>query len=218
MSEKLSELERWPGKTVGEIRDAYDEEEARGFTRFGWLLHLVTGRWRRPQFSGADGRVLDVACGTGVNFRYVPETADIVGIDVSPDMLEFARQEAADLGRELDLERMDAQHLSFEDDSFDTVISSFSTCTFPDPIEALNEMARVCRPDGDVRLLEHGKSHFGPYARFQEWRSESEYRDVGCRLFDDPTEVVKRSELAVEVERKWHLGAITGIVARPPKD
>jgi len=59
---------------------------------------------------------------------------------------------------------MDAQALEFPDDSFDTVISSFSTCTFPDPIAALHEMERVCTPDGEILLLEHRRSDAAPLA------------------------------------------------------
>ena len=54
---------------------------------------------------------------------------------------------------------MDAEHLAFKDGSFDTVVSTLGTCTFPDPVEALREMRRVCRPGGTVLLLEHGRSN-----------------------------------------------------------
>lgn len=215
MSNKPRELRKWPGKSVEKIRDAYDEEEAESFTERTWLKHLLAGRARRRQFDDADGRVLDVACGVGPNFRYLPESADIVGVDISNDMLEFAREEAADLGRRVSLEQMDAQDLDFDDDTFDNVISSFSTCTFPDPMEALSELGRVCKPNGRVRLLEHGKFDFAPLAWLQERRAESEYHRVGCRLFDDPAEVVRQSELDVVVAREWRFPPFTGIVARP---
>ena len=112
-------------------------------------------------------------------------------------MLVRAREEAVDLDRRVELEQMDAQRLSFADDSFDNVISGLSTCTFPDPVEALNEMGRVCDPDGRIRLLEHHKWNCAPLGRLQERSAEDEYERVGCRLYDDSTAVVEQSDLTV---------------------
>jgi len=114
-----SELERWPGKSPEEIRDAYDEEEADTIEEMHWLKRRLADRTRRKQFGDVDGRVLDVACGTGRNFGHVPESAAVVGVDISPDMLARAREVATELGRSVELKQMDAQQLSFEADSFD---------------------------------------------------------------------------------------------------
>ncbi|WP_435065555.1 class I SAM-dependent methyltransferase [Halobaculum sp. EA56] len=137
------------------MKAAYDEEEAADYADTHWLKQLIERRTRRHQFGDVSGRVLEVACGTGENFRYLPKSADLVGIDVSKPMLDRARKRADGLDRQVELEQMDAQRLSFADDSFDHVVSSLSTCTFPDPIEGLNEMGRVCKPDGQIRLLDH---------------------------------------------------------------
>lgn len=215
MSEKLSDSDRWPGMSPGEVRDAYDEETLETYDRIERLWHLWTGRYRKEMFADVEGRVADVACGPGANLRYLPESAEVVGVDISADVLRWARRDAAERGRSIEFEQMDAQTLAFEDDAFDAVVSGLSTCTFPDPVEALNEMARVCKPDGEVRLLEHGKSTFGPYAKYHEWKRDGAYDELGCRLFDDPTVVVDESVLQVERERKWWLGTLTGITARP---
>lgn len=69
-------------------------------------------------------------------------------------MLSVARKRADRLNLDVTFRVMDAEALDFADDSFDTVVFSLSTCTFPDPIKALQEMARVCRPGGKVLLLE----------------------------------------------------------------
>lgn len=217
MSKRASESTEWPGMSVDELRDAYDEESLEGYDRIERLWHFWTGRYRREMFAGVEGRVVDIGCGPGANLRYISESADLVAVDISADMLERAREDAAELGRSVDFRQMDAQNLAFEDDSFDAVVSGLSTCTFPDPVAGLNEMGRVCKPDGHVRLLEHGKSTFTPYAKFQQWKEDSEYNDLGCRLFDDPKEVIEQSRLKVEAEYKWWLGTLTGIVASPPE-
>lgn len=216
MSEKVAELVRRPGKSTEEVRESYDEEEAEAYDEVHWLKLRITARTRRRQFGDVDGRVLDVACGTGRNFQYVPATAELVGIDVSSDMFEQAREKAGDLGQQVELQQMDAQRLSFAANSFDHVISSLSTCTFPDPIEALNEMARVCKPTGQIRLLEHHRWDCAPLGTLQERMRGDEYQRVGCRLYDDPTTVVRRSTLEVVDDHRWRFPPFTGVVARPP--
>jgi ubiquinone/menaquinone biosynthesis C-methylase UbiE len=216
MSESSKGLSVQSSKSAEEIQAAYDEEEATTIFEKSWLKRRIERRTRRHQFGDATGCVLDVACGTGVNFPHLPESANIVGIDVSEPMLVRAHEIADDLGRQVELEKMDAQRLSFANDSFDHVISSLSTCTFPDPIEALNEMGRVCKPDGQVRLLEHHKWTAPVFDRVAERMHEGEYDRVGCRLYEDPTEVVKQSNLEVIADRRWRLPPFTGIVACPP--
>jgi ubiquinone/menaquinone biosynthesis C-methylase UbiE len=203
-------------KSAEEIQSAYDEEEAADYAEAHWLKRRLASRTRRHQFGDATGRVLEVACGTGVNFPHLPESADLVGIDLSTPMLTRARDKADELGRRVELKQMDAQQLSFAADSFDHVVSSFSTCTFPDPIEALNEMGRVCKPDGQIRLLEHHKWQAPLFGRITERMNEGEYERVGCRLYDDPTAVVSQSSLNVITDRRWRFPPFTGIVARPP--
>lgn len=216
MADASEELSFQSSKSTEEIQAAYDEEEATSYAGTHWLKRRIERRTRRHQFGDATGRVLDVACGTGENFPHLPGTADLVGIDVSTPMLLRARENADDLGREVELEQMDAQRLSFADDSFDHVISSLSTCTFPDPIEALNEMGRVCKPDGQIRLLEHHKWNAPVLGRITERMNEGEYERVGCRLYENPTAVVVQSDLEVITDRRWRLPPFTGIVARPP--
>ncbi|MFA9518677.1 class I SAM-dependent methyltransferase [Halopenitus sp. H-Gu1] len=216
MAESSEEFSFQSSKSTGEIKAAYDEEEATDYADTHWLKQVIEQRTRRHQFGDVSGRVLEVACGTGENFPYLPKSADLVGIDVSKPMLGRARKRADDLGRQVELEQMDAQRLSFADDSFDHVVSSLSTCTFPDPIEALNEMGRVCKPNGQIRLLEHHKWKAPVFGTITERMNEGEYERVGCRLYDDPAAVARQSNLEVITDRRWRLPPFTGIVARPP--
>ncbi|THE65810.1 class I SAM-dependent methyltransferase [Salinadaptatus halalkaliphilus] len=200
--------------TLEDIQAAY-ARYAPWVDRLGWLDHLFTGRYRRRQFARADGRVLDVACGPGTNVRYLPAGTEIVGIDISDPLLEQARAALDTLEREGTVARMDAQALEFEDDSFETVISSFSTCTFPDPVAALREMGRVCRPDGEILLLEHGRSDNPLIARYQEWRADAHYEKSGCRLTQEPLEVVRRAGLSVTEVETAQFGRLTRLVCDP---
>lgn len=202
-------------KSVPEIREAVADhiDEMDGSSA---VNRLLTARYRRRQFIQASGRVLDVACGTGTNIEYLPDEVEYVGVDISPEMLTRAAERFDHLIRGESLREMDAQELEFDDDSFDTVISSMSTCMFPAPVAALREMGRVCKPDGQILLLEHGRSSVGVIAWLQDWRADTRYEKTGCRWNQEPLAVVSQSELAVETTSTDLLGMVTTITARPP--
>jgi ubiquinone/menaquinone biosynthesis C-methylase UbiE len=110
----------------------------------------------------ARGRVLEVAIGTGRSLPHYPADASITGIELSPAMLAIARQRAADLGRDTDLRQGDAEHLPFDDASFDTAVCALSLCTIPRPTAAIAEMRRVLVPGGRLLLLDHIGSTWPP--------------------------------------------------------
>jgi ubiquinone/menaquinone biosynthesis C-methylase UbiE len=126
--------------------------------------------FERIQFAGgrewlgerAHGRVLEVAIGTGLNLPHYPADVAITGIELSPAMLAIARQRATGLGRDVDLREGDAEHLPFDDASFDTVVCALSLCTIPSPRAAVAEMRRVLRPGGRLLLLDHIGSTWPP--------------------------------------------------------
>lgn len=200
--------------SIEDIQAAY-AEYADWFHRLEWFDRLVTGRYRCHQFGGVDERVLDVACGTGTNFPYLASTVDLVGVDISPEMLQKAQERVDRLELDGTLHRMDAQSLEFDDDTFDTVISALSTCTFPNPVAVLREMQRVCAPDGQILLLEHGRSDVRPLAWYQDWRAEAHYQKAGCRWTQQPLELVRDAGLSVERARTALFDMITMIDARP---
>ena len=210
----MSEQHPRRAKTTDEIKDIY-AENAPCFDRFEPVDRFVTGRYRERLFSNATGRVLDVACGTGVNFPYLPDDVHLVGIDISEAMLHRARERLAGLDLDGEVREADAADLPFEDGSFDTVISSLSTCTFPEPIAVLREMDRVCDPEGRILLLEHGRSSVGPIARFQDWWAPRHFEKHACRWNQEPANLVDEAGLeAMAVERSL-LGVLTSMVVRP---
>jgi len=110
----------------------------------------------------AQGQVLEIAIGTGRNLPHYPADVVLTAIELSPAMLAIARQRARDLGREVDFHEGDAEHLPFDDASFDTVACAFSLCTIPRPVAALGEMRRVLRPGGRLLLVDHIGSSWPP--------------------------------------------------------
>jgi ubiquinone/menaquinone biosynthesis C-methylase UbiE len=202
--------------SLDEIRETYAEQADR-MDRLQWMNRLLTGRYRRRLFGRAEGRVLDAACGTGLNLRYLPRSTTYVGIDASPEVLTKARHRVGAWDRVEALHEMDAQALDFQDESFDTVVSSLSTCTFPDPVAALDELARVCKPGGRVLLLEHGRSSVGPVARFQDWRADAHYEKHSCRWNQEPLALLDGTDLVVRDSSTAMLGIITATEAEPTR-
>lgn len=113
---------------------------------------------RKKILSEAKGKVLEVGVGTGKNLEYYSPDCEVVGIDLSPGMLEKARVKAQRLQVNISLQEMDAQELQFPDHSFDTVVATCVFCSVPDPIKGLKEIKRVCKRGGKVLLLEHVRS------------------------------------------------------------
>jgi ubiquinone/menaquinone biosynthesis C-methylase UbiE len=131
-------------------------------------------------------------------------------------MLEIAQQKAAGLSLNVQVKVMDAQRLEFDDGSFDTVTSTLSTCTFPDPIQALREMKRVCRRDGLILLLEHGHSSMTWLANFQDRNVLPHYQqNAGCRWNQDPLDLMRTAGLKILNNKRFGLGMFDAIEATP---
>jgi phosphatidylethanolamine/phosphatidyl-N-methylethanolamine N-methyltransferase len=107
----------------------------------------------------AGQRVLEVGVGTGINATLYPRDCAIVGIDLSPSMLEKARERCArHRVRNVRLLSMDAAALTFPDGSFDVVYAPYLISVVPDPVRVACEMRRVCRPGGRIVILNHFRS------------------------------------------------------------
>ena len=117
---------------------------------------LFFRNWRKRLWAKVEGHhILEVGVGTGKNFDYYPKDARITAIDFSEQMLKQAEQKRARKNVAVDLQQMDIQSLYFADNSFDTVICSFVFCSVPSAVKGLKEVYRVCKPGGQVLLLEH---------------------------------------------------------------
>jgi SAM-dependent methyltransferase len=103
---------------------------------------------------GAGVRVLDVAAGTGnVAIPAAQHGADVVASDLTPELLEAGRARAQSAGIELEWVTADAEHLPFDDASFDVVVSAIGAMFAPHHEQTAAELARVCRPGGTIALL-----------------------------------------------------------------
>jgi len=102
-------------------------------------------------------RILEVGVGTGLSLPYFRPDSRVTGIDVSAEMLEKARRrvDRLKLGHVEGLHVMDAEHLAFEDNSFDAVLALYVASVVPNPARFAAEMRRVCIPGGTIVLVNH---------------------------------------------------------------
>jgi len=203
-----------PAKGHDELQSIY-ADAAPWFDRVAPIDALTVGRYRRRAFGDCDGRVLDVACGAGENVAAIPDGVELVGLDLSSDMLARARERAARTGRDVIFTRGTAESLPFRTDAFDGVCSALSTCTFPAPVAAIEEMARVCRPEGRVRLLEHGRSSLPGVAGLMDRYADRHFERMGCRLTQRPLSLVREAGLDVRSVDRYLGGTLSVIVAAP---
>jgi ubiquinone/menaquinone biosynthesis C-methylase UbiE len=164
----------------------------------------------------AQGQVLEVAIGTGRNLPHYPAGVTITAVELSPAMLAIARHRAADLGRDADLREGDAEHLPFDDASFDTVVCAFSLCTIPSPVAALGEMRRVLRPGGRLLLVDHIGSTWPPVRAVQWLIERLTIRAAGEHFTRRQLPLVKAAGFQVVESERLKAGSVERVHAVKP--
>lgn len=203
-------LQRVQGRVVSigridetDVLDAY----RRWAPVYDYTFGLVAGESRRHAvqvLNKTRGRVLEVGVGTGLSLPDYKRHLEVTGIDLSPEMLEKARERVAEerLDHVTGLHEMDASDLKFPDASFDTVVAMFVMTVVPDPEKVMRELARVVKPGGEVMLVNHFSQRQGvrgwverrmaPFADKIGWRSVFDLSRV--EVCDD-LELVERKSL-----------------------
>jgi phosphatidylethanolamine/phosphatidyl-N-methylethanolamine N-methyltransferase len=150
------------------------------------------------------GSVLEVGVGTGLSLPDYKRDLEIVGIDLSTEMLEKARQRVADheLTNVKGLYEMDAGELEFPDHSFDTVVAMYVMTVVPDPEKVMRELSRVTKPGGEVVIVNHFSQEEGvrgwverrmaPFAELIGWRPVFDHSRV---MVCDDLKLVERKSV-----------------------
>jgi ubiquinone/menaquinone biosynthesis C-methylase UbiE len=179
---------------------------------------LFFTKWRKRLLARASGKVLEIATGTGINLPYYPSSCQIIATDLSQGMLDRTRNQAKALGRRVDLSILDAEALGLPDGSFDTVVECNSLCVLPNPVAALREMGRVCRIDGRILLLDHGRSHLKWVGRFQDWDVDVQTGIFyNCDWNRDYEDLIRQAGLSIVSIERHILGVFQLIEARPSR-
>ena len=113
------------------------------------------GAYKRGLFGKAMGKTMLVAAGTGVDFKYFPPDIELTAIDFSPKMLEYAKKKVSECPAPVTLKEADVTRLDFPDAHFDTVATSCTFCSVPDPVKGLREVRRVLKDEGTLLMFEH---------------------------------------------------------------
>jgi ubiquinone/menaquinone biosynthesis C-methylase UbiE len=190
------------------IFDEFASEYDVGMAPLEWLIFR---RLRQRLFPGLQGRVLELAVGTGVNLPLYPPGARVIGCDISREMLLHAAQRTTEGG--VPLLQADVRHLPFASGSFDVVSASLAFCSVADPLEGLGEARRVLRSRGRLALLEHTRGN-GLGAWLTDllhplWHAKSRE----CHLNRETTSHVAQAGFAVERVRRYVLGIVRLIEA-----
>ena len=171
----------------------------------------------------AKGTVLEVGAGTGRNIGYYPSAVrKILLTDSSDKMLLKAKEKLSKLSSDkrerYDIIVADASNLQYDDNSFDTIVDTFGLCSFDDPVAVLKELKRVCKADGKILLLEHGRSRsFVGLSNYLDKHSERHAKNWGCVWNRDIASIVESSGLEVDKLDTWHFGTTYYIVCKPTK-
>jgi len=118
----------------------------------------------------AQGRVLEIGIGSGLNLGfYDPQRVEVVvGVDPSAAMQRLARERAARCQVPVEMIALELGQIQAADASFDDIVCTFTLCTIPDAISALREMRRVLKPGGRLLFCEHGLAPDLPVVRWQK--------------------------------------------------
>jgi ubiquinone/menaquinone biosynthesis C-methylase UbiE len=147
----------------------------------------------------ADGRVLEIAIGTGLTIRHYRDADSVVGIDYDPSMLRRAIPRTWESKVSVRLVAADAHALPFPDLSFESIVIALSLCTIPNPAGALKEFGRVATPGARLHFLEHVRPARPARIRLQNRLSPAWERvSGGCRLNQDTQQLIDESTWSID--------------------
>jgi len=193
---------------AGAMGKAYDATWGRVFARLYDRALKATeenglGAMRAGLLAGAHGRVIEIGAGTGVNLDlYANGVEDLTLVEPDPHMSARLRKRLQDRAgnlRPAQLVAAPAEALPFPDDTFDTAVATLVLCTIPDPVAAIDELARVLKPGGRLLFIEHVRAEDPASARWQD-RLEKPWRFLadGCHCNRDTETNLRGSSFTVE--------------------
>jgi len=168
------------------------------------MIHYACGmkptmKQREKVVPHAKGRVLEIGIGSGLNLSFYKkeQVTSLVGIDPSKETWEANSNKRDDL--DFKYIQTGAEALPLEDQSFDTVVITYTLCTIPDAIAALSEMRRVLKPTGQLLFCEHGKA---PDTSVLKWQNRINpiWKKVGggCNLNKDIPQLLKTNGFQIQ--------------------
>ncbi|MFW9854018.1 MAG: class I SAM-dependent methyltransferase [Candidatus Thorarchaeota archaeon] len=183
---------------ISSVRKRYDWY-SRFYDKFEQPMEQMVFRDLRSLIIGAlKGKILEVGVGTGKNIQYYQSHTQVIGVDISPNMLKKAKQKISSFhGNKIELKLMDAEELSFKDETFNIVLCTFVLCSVPNPANAIQEMLRVLRSRGRLILLEHVLSKMSLIAYLQKIANPFTRGIFGFNIDRDTLEILKQENVLI---------------------
>jgi ubiquinone/menaquinone biosynthesis C-methylase UbiE len=201
---------------IEHIRRVYEREAGNYDRNVKLPERLLFAGGREWVCAQAEGEVLEIAVGTGLNLPHYSDRVRLTAIEFVPAMLDIARRRAVELGRPVELRLGDAQALEFEDATFDTVVCTLSLCTIPDDRAAVAEVRRVLRPGGRFVLLEHVRSPIRAVRGVQRLLAPAFVRFGADHVLREPLEHMQAEAFSIELLERSKLGLVERLLARKP--
>jgi len=211
MTAAVSEHSRRETERVRQLQDKEAPKYDRQMNFFDRVLFQGGREWVCAR---AEGRVLEIAVGTGRNLAHHRDDVQLTGIELSPQMLAIAQRRADELGRTAELRVGDAQALDFPEASFDSVVCTLALCTIPDDRAAVAEVYRVVRPGGRFLLLEHVRSSVTAVRIVQRILEPLAIRFEADHLTRDPLDYLAADGFEVEELERSKWGIVERVAAR----
>jgi len=131
----------------------------------------------------AYGKVLEVGIGSGLNLPFYSKVEELYGLDPSRELWQLAKRRIAQIRFPIEFIAVSGEDIPLEDAIFDSVVTTWTLCSIPDPARALAEMKRVLKPRGQFIFIEHG---LAPDGRVMAWQNRVTplWRQIagGCHL------------------------------------
>jgi ubiquinone/menaquinone biosynthesis C-methylase UbiE len=172
---------------------------------FPRILDLVMRQKQMVPFrerigKAAEGRVLDVGIGSGLNLPFYGNQIDrVVGVDPSPELLRFAEERARETSNSVELLCGSGEALPIENHTIDTAVVTFTLCTVDSATATLAEIRRVLRPNGRLLFAEHGRAPQPRVAWWQDRLTPAWSRIAGgCHLNRKPDDLIRSAGFRIE--------------------
>lgn len=173
-------------------------------------------RQREKVVPQASGTVLEVGIGTGLNLPYYDTSRvdRLIGLDPSEESWELAGQRAEALSIPVEFIGLPGEEIPLDENSVDTVLVTFSLCTIPEPVLALEGMRRVLKPSGKLLFAEHGRAPDAGIARWQD-RLDGVWATIagGCHLNRDVPQLLERGGFSIDSLQTMYLPGTPRVAA-----